>query len=450
MSINNKAKLEKLTWKGVRDEVAQVNPEFTAIVDQLSPSNEDTIYRINYPFGARIFNKGILNIPNEVGELVAINHHSIPQELSEQLSYREIPLGMVLNKVLENHVEYKQRVIPLTVFSAGDFFGVWETLDPPHSLFPKTTWNLTSGARSLFMLAKISEEGGNKRLKEKFNMSVSRAKSYKDHWKVFKDIANSDAFPTSWNSEVILFSKSWFKKIYSKDKAWLDLRDFFYDYAWKVSMFWRHQVTWDLVWQSFVDILINYNTKIDYNQLETLKHLIAVGTGALPLFAPADDSNVDGPIKELQMIFMEDYGLKYAPTIMRPIHFPLSKTGFGYYSVQEPTLIESVPKSRAILNVMQFTRELGDLVSLFKEKVLDETLKVENTLVYTLMEKVQFDFFHSDPDIHGRLKSSHLLTKDDPSLIAIPPGYGDREFCSYGRFVKGCVRLKTFGGMNER
>ncbi|MCK4608417.1 MAG: hypothetical protein KAT71_02965 [Gammaproteobacteria bacterium] len=435
--------IRKLAWKDVRADVALVNPDFARIVDELNPGMDYIIYRISYPFGARIFDEGLLHAPNETGDVVSIDHGSLPNDFVQQLSYRDIPLGMVLTKSLENHVEYRDKVIPLSVFSAGDFFGVWETLDPPNSFFPKTSWNITSGARSLFMLSKISEELGNKRLRDKYNVSTLRAKKYKDHWSIFRDVANSPAFAADWNSEVLFFSDKWFDKISSKDKAWSNIRGFFHDYAWKVSVFWRHQITWDLVWQRFVDILKNYNIKVNYNQLETLKQFVAIGTGALPLFVPSDDLNEVGPIKELKLTFMEDYGLKYVPTIMRPIHFSMHRSMFGYYSIYEPTLIESVPKSREILNVMEVARELKDLVFLFREKVLDGTLKVESTPVYELMKNVEFDFFHSDPDLSGKLKLSHLMAKDDSGFMVMPDGYGNREFCDSAKFVKGCVRLKA-------
>ena len=129
---------------------------------------------------------------------------------------------------------------------------------------------------------------------------------------------------------------------------------------------------------------------------------------------------------------------------MHPHHFSMNeKNSYAYYSVNEPTLIESVPRTREILNIMQVTRDIKELFENFHEEVSKGSLKIENTPIYALMKNVHFDFFHSEPDPANQLRLSNSLPKEDSSLLIKPQKYGNRAFCDSSSFTRGCIRLCT-------
>ena len=169
-----------------------------------------------------------------------------------------------------------------------------------------------------------------------------------------------------------------------------------------------------------------------------------LGLGALPSFAPIPSGANDiAPADELKKVFMEDYGLKYIPTMMAPHHFDMNKKpGFAYYSINEPSLIESVPRSREVSNLMQFTRDIKKLFDLFMETLIADDLKLQKTVIFDmLVNKVKYEFFHSEADTKHVLRPSTILPREDRDFMAIPQGYGNRLFCESSSFMRGCIRL---------
>lgn len=438
----NRSTIQATTWKKVRDRVAKVNPEFAAAVDSVSPNDSYELYSVKYPFGAMIFDAAVLNLPNNANQLVPLTHHTIPTKLKEQLSYRTIPMGIILSGGGEMHAAIKDRLIPLLVHLEGGLFGVWEAFDPPNSYLVKLSWNVSSGARSLFMLPKITETSGYQRLQKEFSGRIKPPSQLKDHWKVFKELTQSQSFPVPWDSEILFFSKKWFNQL-QKENVWPTLQNYLYKTVWRQSMFWRFLITFNLIWQQFALIIKRDSIKWGSYQLETLKHLMMLVAGALPSFTPADNAEKLAPINALQEIFVNVYGLNYTPTIMVPYHFSIADKKSAYYSINEPTLIESVPKTREVLNVMEITKEIKALLEEFKQEIDADTLKMKNTPLHELISTVNFSFYHTMQDSSNQLKLSHHLPQDDPAFLSISKKYGERPFCGSSSFLRGLV---TIGG----
>lgn len=436
-----KAYIETLLWQHIRDEVRKVNPKFASAVDAVSPNKNYPIYKVRYPFGAKIFDEGILNLPNKDGTLVPLHDKSLSKTYGEQLSYRTIPICFVLKKSVENSVELDDRVIPLTVFEEGSILGAWEALDPVYSYFIKLGWNLTSGARSIFMLPKISEVFGYKKIKRELGININAPKRSKDHWHVFKTIADHSQVEDLWNSEILIFPKKWFEQLYDKGKTWSDFKNFLYQKAWLQSMYWRFFITQNLIWNKFSSIIKKQNVNWGNYQLETVKHLISLAAGALPSFKAADYSESSAPIKYLQEVFLDFYGISYAPTIMIPTHFTVTQKSPSYYSINEPSLIESTPKTREISNIMQVTREIKMLFDcFFRER---EGIFKKELLYYSLLSTVKFEFIYTKYDPYNLLIQSNNLSEKDPGLLLMPSNYSDRSFCYSNSFMRGSVLISA-------
>ncbi len=298
-----KSSLVKTTWKNIRKDVAKINQPFAKVIDNLSPDDSYTLYRLSCPFGLTIFDKGTIYLPDKEGNSVPIDSPSIPNEIKKQLSYRAIPMGLMLNNSAEIFIEIDKRIIPLTILPQGRLFGVWETLDPPHSYFTRLAWSVVSGARSLFMLPKLSDAVGYQKLQREFSIRSPIPKKLREQWSIFREIINHHTFPITWSSEVILFGAKWHEKIRT-DTAWLILKNYLYENVWQQSMFWRVEVTLNLVWQLFALGLRETNIRCGSYQLETLKHLIALGVGALPSFKPAMPADLSVPVGARYKVFL--------------------------------------------------------------------------------------------------------------------------------------------------
>jgi len=420
--------IEVLTWKEAREGVQSVNSGLAAILDDINPGSKYKLYGVKYPYGEMVFKEAELNIPN-----------SASTKIKEDLNYRTIPLGIVLKNSLEVHTEEEQRTIPLTVLTEGTLFGIWEMFDPLISYFVKPAWNVSSGSRSLFLLPPISNRTSFLRLKKEFNLSNPPNK-IKDHWKIFKQIAQSSFDHPSWHSKVLFFSKEWSKKLDEKN-SWKELKLYLYQQAWKQTMFWRFSSTMNLVWQSFAQHMSDKNVKFCPYSLETLKHAITIGVGALPSFSAHSDKHLCAPISLLQKAFLDIYKIEYIPTIMAASHLSEQKEkSFNYYSCSLPTFIESYTVSKSIRNVLTNIKEIQHLFMEFKEEVLKDKIKVRNTPIYDLMSHCEFKFIHTHYD--GSLTLSTKLQDDDKSLLSMPAGYANKEFCSGSPFFKGCIRIR--------
>ncbi len=441
MTSSRQPTIQVLTWNDVRLDVKKVNPSLAEVIDSLSPDDGCKIYKASYPFGAMIFNQGNLNIPKHSENSTTLHNHTRTSDINEDLSYRTIPMGIMLKNSSEVFIERENRFIPLTVLTEGTVFGAWETLDPMQSYFIKLAWNVSSGARSIFMLPKISEASGYKRLQKEFGIRLNAPKELKDHWDVFKKLATSENFPTPWQTEVLFFSKKWFEKI-TTDKAWNCLKLYLHEISWQQSMFWRYTVTMNIVWQEFASRLKKTNMKVGAYPLETLKHLITLGVGGLPAFGAQNKNEKIAPIKALQNTFLDIYGIDYFPSIMSPQYLSLNQEkSVGYYSINEPTLIESVQKSREVINIMQVAREVKELFDYFKKEVIENNLVVKNTPIFTLMQNAEFDFIHTKHDPAHHLISSKHLPNDDETLIGPTDAAKKLSFCSTSNFLRGCVRI---------
>jgi hypothetical protein len=415
------------SWSNLRSEIAAINPELAAIIDSVHPKAKHKLYIIEYPYGEMVFNDGDLNILNT------------SDEVKEALNYRVIPLGMVLEKSLEVHVNEEQRTVPLTVLNEGAIFGIWELFDPKASYFVKSAWSVSSGARSIFLLPPIANKDSFLRLKKEFNVSNPPNK-IKDHWELFKQIAKSSSSANAWHSKVLFFSREWIKDI-ENNVEWKELKLYLYQQAWKQSMYWRFSSTMNLIWQFFTQHLCDINLKFNPSSLETLKHIVTIGIGELPAFSANISQELCAPVSLLQKAFLDIYKLDYVPTIMAAAHLSNKQAESRYCSCNFPTFIETSYINGGIRNALANIKEIHDIFTEFKKSILAGKTKIHNTPIRALINNASFDFIHTHYD--DTLTLSTKLPDQDRCLLDMPSGYTRKEFCSGSNFFKGCVRVKN-------
>lgn len=438
MQTNNQATMEELQWKDIRDQVAKKNAELARIIDELNPTAEYTIFKASYPFGCEILKNGLLHVPNNKSELVPLTSNEIPERIKHKLNYNNNtnPVSLILNNSAEFFIVLASNTIPLYgLIPPGKVFGTWRVLNPTGTHSPAFIWNMTAGARSIFMLPKISETAGYNKLRRAFQLHAEKPKSLLDHWKIFKEIAVHPDFGETWSVEILYFTRRWFEQL--NDKKWHDFKMYLLDKAWQSSEFFRNQFIWDL---AFSLIQRQRNIKPNPYIADTVKHLLAMGIGALPGFAAALDDSA-APVRRLQDVFTSIYQLQdYAPIIMQPQFFTLEHARPIYYSLQYPTTIEFSPKSREGSTKIFDLYEIKSLLTKYITDIHSDALNVSGTPLYDLPEKVQYDFFHTDIENYTGIRLSKDISVEDATFTQVPAGMSN-NFPANSTFIRGCVRI---------
>lgn len=372
--------------------------------------------------------------------LYPITSSRVPESIRNQLLYSNVPLGVICKNGTEVFLEDQERVVSLAFFNPGVILGLWEALESPLSYFPKRVWEVSAGARSLFMLPKISQTGLHEKLKKKYGVHLPAPKNSFAHGQIFSEITRSQNFEHEWFNEIIFFDSKWLERD-NRNFGWMSFHHHLLEEAWKLSDYNRNYMSYERVWQLFSRYLEGKNIKPNAYLVDTLKHLMIIGSGAVPGYVPAVNTEIPGPVAALQDVYLKDYGLNhYIPTIMMPGHYSRGSK-YSYYSLQTPTLFSAIPKSSAQQSVMTEIRELKALVNEFIAAAFDRHLKVENTPIEWLVNHVDFEFFHSDDDLYKKIESSENMPILDKDLIYLPGKMRGRKFAYNSSFVRGCVRL---------
>ena len=219
--MNQLNTITELRWHDIRHELNTVNPKLTSIIDELNPNHKYTLFKATYSFGSEIIKEGKLFIPNENGTLVPLYSNNISTAIQEKLGYNlgTNPVSIILGNTAEIFMIFEQHTIPLYgLIPEGKIFSSWRVLSQKISHSPAFLWNMTAGARSIFLLSKISESIGHKRLMKTFNIKAEKPVNLLDHWYTLKAIANDENFKDPWKLTIIYFSKKWFEKL--NDPAW--------------------------------------------------------------------------------------------------------------------------------------------------------------------------------------------------------------------------------------
>lgn len=432
---------EELTWASLRPAMMALNPELGAIFDALSPTDQYTFFKFKYQYGDQLLRQTELYLPTTSGGLISMSRPSVSRRLKESLSYNfgSNPVGMLLKNSMELFIPLRDRVVPFAMIKPGRVFGAWKILDENISYHPTGfPWGMAAGARSIFMLPKISETIAHGRLSKKYQLRAEKPHSFMDHWAVFREIANHDNPQPAWEMEVVFFSSEWFKKL--NDPAWSQFKLYLLNAAWQSSGFWRNQFIWRFLFSLTQQ---NRNIRAPAYIFDTVRHLIALSIGALPGFRPAIDDSL-APISRLQAAYTDARGYalkKYAPIIMEPSYFSAKKGSPIYYSLQYPTTTEFSLKSSERVSTITETHLVHSLMKKFLLEIRENKLKMSETPLEFLSEGVCFDYFHNDVSEYRDLRDGCQIPHEDDNFSKAAALYSDLPFPKNSSFFNGCVRI---------
>jgi hypothetical protein len=441
MECFNRSNIEELDWKAIRKTFLSLNPELGKIIDDLDPDPTFTFFKLSCPFGSELLKNGILQLPNKNGTLVPFYDPQISEKIREKLGYNlgSNPVSMVLKNSAELFMQLEQRIIPLYgIILPGKVFGLWRVLNPETSGSPAFMWGMTAGARSLFMLPKISKAGSHQKLRQKIGLQADVPQSLLDHWHIFREIESRTVEENPWNLEILFFSKKWFE--FQKDEKWLKFNYWLTKNAWAGSEFYRNEFIWDMVFSTIQKIK---NIRTEPYFTNTIRHLFAIGIGALCGFAPAINDEA-GPIQKIQTIYHDIYNLSYAPIIMQPSLFSFSNPHQPvYYSLEYPTTFSAPLKNRNLANKIIDLAQIHYLLEKFRSEILHGKLNLEHTSYYEGIKKANYDFFHTDPQNNTYIRPTYQMAIEDPSLLKFSGDIKNVTFPKNSPFIRGCIRISS-------
>ncbi len=435
-------RLQVLSWREIRDEVAEKNPEFAEYANQYNPKGDYKVYRASYPFGSYIIKNGVFYLPYK-NALLPFKDPALPEVLREELHYNfnTAPLSIIFKHLVELSIQTENRLVPFTVRPEGSIYALTGILDQERSFSYHNAWSMTAGAKNIFILPKVKDFYSYKKLcRARGIVRLGLPANLLEQQNLLAQMSQDPNFP-KWDCEILLFPVMWLKK--REDPAWYRFQYFLYKEAWSKSGYWRNTFLFDMTWDSFIAESVRRRIRIVPQAANVVKHLFAIALGAVPGFVPAVDDRL-GPIKAFQKDFYEIYGLdRYVATMLVPQHFSMEKPEEPvYWSLHLPNYFQSTPQPKAEKTTLTLMHEAIEVLEHFIEMGLQgDILGVAGTPVYDMLKHVKFDFFHSEADSYGAVRPVRDMAGEDKRLLFCPPQYGVREFSEMGPFVRGCVRI---------
>ncbi len=435
---------QALSWAEVSPRIRAMNPEFAEILDLLSSNNPQTqsyaCYVVQYPFGEKILDRGVLQLPNKHNQFLPIDHPNQDPLLQKDLSYiHGMPVGLVLNKSIEMFLSINNRDTPFSLMGAGKIFGLWALLNREIFCERGNMWNIVSGARSLFMLPKLTDTASHKKLQRFCGISAPAPQNLSDHWEIFKQLTaiHGPRDNTSWSSELLFFSHQWVMQ--QSNQLWDTLRLYFYKHVWEATAFLRNQFIYDV---EFYNALETHNLKPDPYLVDTSKHTLALSTGIQAGFGIALNNDA-APISFLQKTYLDIYNLPYAPTIMQPTYIHNLQHQPIYYSLHVPTLGGHSPKGRKLASKKYNLKELKYILQKTLKAFSENPFELHDSPVslYNITKNLSFRYFHTEPDSFGEIEHTQSLIHADSALKTHLDQHPNLSFCDTSLFLCGVIQI---------
>lgn len=439
-SITNR-ELSILTWKDARADVLKTNKELAQLIDAINPNDDYKFIKVSYLYGDVFVKNGITQYPCK-NALIPLSDPSIDKTVQQELSYSPMPLFLMLEKDNELFFDTGKRIIPINLFQKGNLSGIYEAMDYMMGKKPEPIWSFCAGSRSIFMLPKITDKVGLKKLHMTYDIPTTiQIKKLSDHWDIFKHIAQNENSTQPWRSSVLFFGKKWLENKYNSQE-WSNFKDYLLKIIWDQANYSIEKVKFNIYWESFAEIISARRLQAKPYLIDQVKHLLSIVAGNFPAFTVMDDSQESAPTKYLQKAFTEHYELKqYLPTLMHACmpNNSAVKPPYMYYSLSIPTVLEGSPLKKSTSTIINDLREI---------KLMIETLKTRSKTNHffktnRIIQNVKMDFFHYKNDAYNQIRASENIPTEDNSFLKDKDVFPSRIFCPTSPFFSGCIRIDT-------
>jgi len=427
------------SWIDFRDDVKKVDAELYEIIEQISPNQKYKLIEATYLYGEKITDLGTICLPDKDGRLHRLDDSRLPDKYREELSYGPTPLILQLTNGSEVFLEAGERIIPLNVFTPGDLYGLFEAIMPMTGCPIAPCWSVTSGARSVFLGAKVTDAIGHKKLRAEYGVSSEPPKKLSDQWHIIKTIGYRSNLNSPWTCKVLIFTKDWLEDR-DDDIGWLRFHKYLLKKSWIQSKNTRVKTEYSIMWESFASAIRARNLKPGPYIVDTIMHLLFLANRAVPGFKPADTSQLMLPSLAVEYAYQHIYQLKeYAAIVMQP--YVLGARGdvsSAYYSISYPTLLEGTPAIRRAPSIISEIRDIKTLMN-----TLERILESHDSHIYKFIKSAMFDYFHNEEDRFQEIAHSKDILEGDQNLADCLSRFEVKTFPYKGPFFRGCIRISN-------
>lgn len=418
-----------VTWEEIRNTVASANKCFAELIDTLKLTTEDKFILTHYPFGMDIVKKSQWLFPLTLEQAVPFNDHRLPNHIKNFLHYTKYPVGLLLKNSAEVYYETSQRVISNKIWHKGILFGVWELFDIQINKKFTLASNISSGARSIFMLPKISDWVCFNRLKKTFGLESMPPENLSQHQPVFKEIISKHNGENElpWHSSILYLTPSVIKKILSPAGEKIQL--YFLRKAWDQSYNCRRQFESNIIWEEALKEISDNKMHVQPKIGSHLKQLLLIKENVFPgMVFSSEKSEEIAPIDLLREIYLTIYRLKeYAPLFMHPEHINSAKK--VYYSLNFPNFFDTHFLTTGTPRLMDEMQSIIQAIN-----------KIRHSLN---LSASALNYFHSMADQHDNILHSNQLINLDNNLVSYFEKNPQEIFPSNSPFFKGCISINN-------
>jgi hypothetical protein len=437
-----KREMALVTWQDVQKGVAKVNAELASLVDNINPDQTHKLVKVTYFYGDEVVKNSRTFFPGEDDNLVEITHHSIDPKIQQELSYSSIPLFLSLDKSTTSFFDTGKRHVPNSMVDKGTLIGLYQEMDQRIGRESSRIDSFCAGACSSFLLPKITDRTGLKKLQQAYNIAPTiEIDKLSDHCKLFKYIAQSNKINNKWQSTILFFGKSFMRKK-SASQAEITFKNFLVDQAWKSIGLTINRLVFNMLWEKYTSIISSRKPQLPLHILFQVKHLLSLMIGNFPAFTVSSNNEEVAPTNALQEAFIEHYSLKeYIPTIMSPYTLKSGEKNprYIYYSLSNPTVMEGTALKENSNTIINDLREIKDLIETLKSQL---DIK-DSHHFHKIIRNTNIDFFHPRSDDYHKIRSSENIGVEDPSFLQDSERFKDRKFCATSPFFSGCIRIEV-------
>lgn len=437
-------RLSLANWATVQQQLSNINPELTQLIDRLSIKRKLKFLFAHYQFGDPIEHQGQFFLPSEQKSPFKNDH--ISPKISQMLDYlwHGMPVAVVMSNTVETFIQLPSHIVPLRTWQAGDILSSAQLFT--RKSFPlHGAYSVCAGTRSLFTLPKISHQLYNQRLQKYFDLKDANCpKTFHQQWSLFHQIAHADNFRQNWQTTLLFLPNTLIEDI-EKNKHALPLRHYLLEQNWRQSQFTQFHGTYDLIWSLFINQFehSHYQTHI----LETAKSIIKIALGILPGYAPCIDDSM-APTGELIDTLIDIYKIRYYwPVFMAPSY--LSTKNPVYYALHKPTCHYALPNSTNSKRTINELQHIQDTIEAFKRHIQLNIFpfSLSNSMITKTLEVVEFDYFHPNHPNKDNANIEELLASDPRFNEYIDSKFPDhaqqkRQLPHASLFFHGCIRIR--------
>lgn len=435
MKISENYLSEAHSWEKVRNDIKRLDPKLAGIIDEINPDDSHFFYPVDYTYGSEIVKDGFLQLPTQKG---LIKFPDLPTAVQKEFGYNggSNPITFVLKNTCELFIILPNRIVPFSIASPGDLFGLTKIIDRQTSFYPDPEmriWGLTAGARDIFLLPKITEHASHEKLRKKFHLNIDKPQDLLSQWQIFREIIKQDVKKSVWDTSLLLFNQAWFTHF--DDPAWMPFNYYLQQKVINNTSFWRNEYLFRLM---FSRIHHKFNINPTHHIADTVKYLIQVTLGVLPGFVPATDNSC-APIDIIQQVYMDVYNIPYAPTIMHPAYFSLKKESLPVYaSLQHNGAIELSLKTSSKKTILTDLYEIYSLVQKYQTTMKQQENNLSISALTSLGSDIIFKFFHGHVEEYVNIISTEKLPTIDPRFTQQFP---TMPFAYKSHFLNGCIQI---------